>query len=424
MDSGNFRPVMQSSTLLKIIELHVLSYLEEKISFDIRQFGFKNGCSTTDACLMLKETVNKYIKRKGRAYATFIDLSKAFDRVNHFMLGQQLLDRGTPPDLVLLIMRYLRNQSARVCWNGHKGHYVFLERGVRQGGILSPFLFKLYIDHLLTQIANANIGCKLGILRINVIAYADDIVLLADSMDNISKLYKLLKDGLQKLQLNMNKTKSKCMVFQKSGVINETSIKLDSDTLDIVTNYKYLGHMVNSQLLDTADIRNQLNSFYAKFNCIFRNFNNVSVETFMLLFNSYCLPDYGLAIWNISNIIGSHVFKSFETGFSNSLKKIIGVPLYSSSHITAEICGSLLFIHHLSIIQARYMKRLANVNNSIINLSFYYLQSGFLFNSVFNHFKDKYNVNVWSNDLDTLKARVSYVQKHEERSRTCYFYGI
>ena len=159
---------------------------------NFRQFGFNKGCSTTDACLILKETVFNYIQEKGKAFAAFIDLSKAFDKVNHFTLGQQLLDRKIPPDIVLLLMHYLRNQTARVFWNNYKGHYVYVEKGVRQGGILSPFLFKLYIDNLISVISNEDIGCKLGIIRINILAYADDIVFLADNSDNLSYLYSIL----------------------------------------------------------------------------------------------------------------------------------------------------------------------------------------------------------------------------------------
>ena len=114
---------MQSSSLLKLMEMHILSVLEEKINFNSRQFGFTKGSSTSDACFLLKETVSKYMKNKGKAYALFVDLSKAFDMVDHCLLGQKLLNRSIPPDIVLLLMGYLRNQSARVCWNNSKGEY-------------------------------------------------------------------------------------------------------------------------------------------------------------------------------------------------------------------------------------------------------------------------------------------------------------
>ena len=83
MESSNYRPVMQSSCLLKVVEMHILNVLEEKIDFNFRQFGFKKGSSTADACLVLKEIVHSYTKTKGKVFAAFVDLSKAFDRVDH-----------------------------------------------------------------------------------------------------------------------------------------------------------------------------------------------------------------------------------------------------------------------------------------------------------------------------------------------------
>ena len=420
--SSNYRPVMQSSILLKLIELHILSYLEEKISFNFRQFGFREGCSTTDASLILKETVFRYIQKKGKSFAAFIDLSKAFDKVNHFILGQQLLERNIQPDVVLLILCYLRNQSGRVCWNQYKGEYVFLDMGVRQGGILSPFLFKLYIDNLLNNISEENIGCTYGIVRMNILGYADDIVLLADTRENLSFLYTLLVDGIKSLELTMNSTKSKCMIFTRSRNICETEIRLGEDVLEVVETYRYLGHIIERQLLDIDDIKHQLNGFYAKFNSIFRNFKDVSIETFLFLFNSYCLPEYGLPLWNVSYILNKHIFKTFETAFSNSLKKILGAPTYASSHMSAEACNVLLFNHHLSLVQVRYVKRIFRVNNTIIKLSFPYLKSGYLCSAIDEYFNEKYNLDIWLNDLDAIRSRIMWVQKHEERRRECPFF--
>ena len=87
-DSANYRPVMQSSCLLKLVELHILSVLEEKVFFNSRQFGFVKGSSTSDACFLLKETVHSYMKNNGRAFSVFVDLSKAFDMVDYCILGK------------------------------------------------------------------------------------------------------------------------------------------------------------------------------------------------------------------------------------------------------------------------------------------------------------------------------------------------
>ena len=173
-ESLNYIPVMQSSCFLKLFEMHIFSVLEDKMMFNSRQFGFKKGCSTADACCILKEILYEYTRNKNKAFVAFIDLSKAFDKVDHYLLGQCLIKQNISLDLILTILHYLRNQTARVCWKDIKGDYKYVDKGVRQGGIQSPFLFKLYIDDILNKLSSTNVGCKLGLSKMNVLAYADD----------------------------------------------------------------------------------------------------------------------------------------------------------------------------------------------------------------------------------------------------------
>ena len=118
-----------------------------------------------------------------------MDLSKAFEMVNHFKLGTILIERGLPPDLVLIIIQCLRNTTERIVWNGFKGAYCAVNKGVRQGGNLSPFLFKLYLDDVISDAYGLETGCCIGPYRTNIIVYADDVALLADSKENLEKLF-------------------------------------------------------------------------------------------------------------------------------------------------------------------------------------------------------------------------------------------
>ena len=90
-NSDNYRPIMQSSCILKLLELHILDFLEEKLFFNSTQFGFEKGVSTSHACLLLKEILSKYKLHNLKVYTLFADLSKAFDRVDHFKLGDILI---------------------------------------------------------------------------------------------------------------------------------------------------------------------------------------------------------------------------------------------------------------------------------------------------------------------------------------------
>ena len=409
-DSANYRPVMQSSCVLKLFELHILSVLEERVGFNSRQFGFRKGSSTSDACLLLKETIYKYTKNKDRAYVAFIDLSKAFDRVDHFLLGELLLQENIPPDLTLLIMNYLRNQSARVCWNDMKGDYENIDKGVRQGGILSPFLFKLYIDHVLDNISESDRGCKFGLIRMNVLAYADDLVIIADNKDNLAYLYKKLKIGMQNLKLMINENKSKCMIFERpTSRIGIKELKLGNDVLEVVDHYKYLGHVIQNQLLDILDIKQRMSDFNGRFNNIFRNFKNVSLETLFYLFDAFCLPDYGLCLWDLGTILNKQSFRIFNTSFNNALKRILDVPLCSSSHAVANTCNHFLLKHHLILVQARNMKRVLCSKNDLLRQSMPYLKSGCLYNALPEILEVNFNMNFFVSELDIVRSRLTII---------------
>lgn len=423
-ESTNYRPVMQSSCILKIFETHVLNILSEKIFFNNRQFGFCCGLSTSDACFLLKEVTHEYIKGKDSCYVTFIDFSKAFDKVDHFILGQKLLDRDIPVDIIYIVMCYLRNQYAKVVWKDASSDYCLIQDGVRQGGILSPFLFKLYIDDIIQNISEMNEGCTLGMHKVNILAYADDLVLIARSISDMDKLYSNLCNMIQDCNLVINKNKTKVLIFHKSSSkVMPSVIRLLDDELEVVKYYNYLGHIIESNLQDNKDVELRLNKFYSSTNSLFRNFKNVNIDTLLYLFNSYCMPVYGLCLWRYETF-RKCIFKTFEVAYSNFLKRLVNVPSYASSHVTAEVCSQLLLKHHVSLLKVRFYKRLTHSQSSLIRLNLPFLINGYFIDDFTHNFKNIYNVNVRQFDTDVIKSRISWVQRHESRRGVCPYYLI
>ena len=255
-------------------------------------------------------------------------------------------------------------------------------------------------------------GCKFGTLRMNIIAYADDIVLIADAKGNLDVLYEALKAKFQECKLNINKKKTKCIIFKRKGRPDRLEkLTLAGDELDVVSEYKYLGHHLQSNLSDIKDIEVRLNAFYAKSNWVLRNFNNVNIETLLYLFNAYCTPDYGLSLWDAGSIFCKQIFKTFETAYSNALKRIIGVPISTSSHAVADCCNKLLLMPHVLLNQARYFKRLNHVTNSVIRMSHGLSKNGYLFNSMYDYFKEIYSIDFASNSMDIIKASLQWVHR-------------
>ena len=207
-------------------------------------------------------------------------------------------------------------------WNDASSEYRQIEWGVRQGGILSPFLFKFYINSVINDISHMDEGCNIGISKINILAYADDIALVANSVKQMSLLYNRLKCRLQDLGLQLNKGKTKCLLFGSSGKQDyPKSVVLAEDDLEVVSTYKYLGHFIEKTLRDDKDIENKLMKFYASTKSVLRNFRNVDVDTLLFLFTSYCKPVYGLTLWNDKSSFNQCLFKSLNIAFNNVLKK-------------------------------------------------------------------------------------------------------
>ena len=91
-----------------------------------------------------------------------VDASKAFDRVNYCLLFQKLIDKGMCPLVVILLFHVYTNQKVQVRWNDVISNQFSVKNGVRQGGVMSPLLFGVYMDGLLEELKDLDIGCYIG----------------------------------------------------------------------------------------------------------------------------------------------------------------------------------------------------------------------------------------------------------------------
>jgi len=91
--------------------------------------------------------------------------------------------------------------------------YFRIANGVRQGGILSPFLFRFYLRDLITRVTALNLGCTYAGTIINLLAYADDMVVLAPSWQALQSILVVIEDAASKISMSFNTKKTVCMVF-------------------------------------------------------------------------------------------------------------------------------------------------------------------------------------------------------------------
>ena len=149
---------------LKIFDHSVLRRYQSKLIASDLQFGFKAKCSTNLCSLILKETASYmyYLTNNSTVFCTFLDATKAFDKIRYCKLLRLLRDHGIPPCMLRLLLCFYSSNFVRIAWNGVLSEYFLAINGVKQGGVLSPIIFTIYIDGLLVKLSSANVGCYVG----------------------------------------------------------------------------------------------------------------------------------------------------------------------------------------------------------------------------------------------------------------------
>ena len=134
----------------------------------------------TDSCIFSVKSVRKYYNlHVSLVYTCFLDASKAYDCVNHWTLLKKLLNRSSHILVVRIFMFWYTKQKLCVRWGAEMSLYFAISNGVRQGEILSPSLFVLYMDDFSLLLNTIRVGCHIDDVCINHVFYADDLCLMA-----------------------------------------------------------------------------------------------------------------------------------------------------------------------------------------------------------------------------------------------------
>ena len=163
--------------------------------------------------MLVKETIMYYHANESDVYCTFLDATKAFDRVNYRKLFEKLLYLGLPAVIIKLLFNMYTGLSTCVLWNGVTSNVFPVANGVRQGGILSPILFCVYLDGLILKLIEARVGCFIGQVFAGVFVYADDITIIAPTPSAMRAMLNICDSYANEFCIKFNASKSKCLYY-------------------------------------------------------------------------------------------------------------------------------------------------------------------------------------------------------------------
>lgn len=228
-----------SKILERAVHRQVYSYLNDNKLITPKQFGFRPKLSTEVALVNVTDKILSNMDNGSLTGAVFIDLSKAFDTVDHELLVHKLRSLGLDDICIQWFISYLgsRNQVTSVASTLSSSAAVTV--GVPQGSILGPLLFLVYVNDL--------VKCP---LQSDVVLYADDTVLCCSAKNVHDLKHKLnadlgvASDWFNRNLLTINTSKCKFMVFgntRKLNNIETVDIHINEYTLDRTDTFKYLG---------------------------------------------------------------------------------------------------------------------------------------------------------------------------------------
>ena len=258
-------------------------------------------------------------------------------------------------------MYWYGNIQCRVKWDDTYSRWFEMTAGVRQGGVLSPNFYSLYVDELIQILERLDVGCYILDVFMAALLYADDMAILAPSVKGLQLLLDKCSQYCKDWDICLNSKKSKVLFFGKK-CSNLFSPQLNGVALEWVETWTYLGVQVVSGKRFGATVTDRIKKFYRCANAIFRIEGRSDDETMLQLVESHCLPilTYGMEIVYLSE--HSCVYSKMRCAYNSLFRRIFGYRTFESVTNLQLSLARPTWEMRLETLRVKFFERLSKSN--------------------------------------------------------------
>ena len=371
---NELRPIsllpLPSKILEKIIHNRMIEHLESNDLLDTCQGGFRKNNSTVNTTVRFTNDIFNAINRRHLSIATFVDMAKAFDTVNHTILLNKLESLGFTGKIINLLRNYLTDRKQSTLANGVVSSLVNISCGIPQGSTVGPLMYIIYMNDVSTSLNH----CKYQLYADDTVIYlSDDITNLNDATNRITTDLESFKYWCDMNKLTLNVKKTKYVTFglksQTRKVINHT-LQIGTNKIERVPSYKYLGIILDSNLNYKKHIENCIKSASYKAMLLSKIRKYITFEASVRIYKTMILPliDYGDILYEDTNQV---LLSKLQTLQNRCLRTCV----YKNYHISVndlhEICTVVTLnkrrIMHLILFMFKQKCNADIVNNRNVN---------------------------------------------------------
>nr|KAG5686071.1 hypothetical protein BaRGS_030686 [Batillaria attramentaria] len=325
-DCSNYRGIMLLSVPGKVLNRILLERMREAVDPMLRdqQAGFRRNRSCADQIASLRIIVEQSLEWNSPLYINFIDYEKAFDSVDREALWKLLRHYGVPGKIISLIQCTYQDMSCRIAHAGQLSESFEVKTGVRQGCLLSPFLFLLVIDWIMkTTTAGRKNGIQWTLwTQLDDLDFADDLALLSHSHSQMQDKTTRLEATSAGTGLKINRKKTELM---KINTTANTPVTVGGEPIREVESFVYLGSVVDGQGGTDRDVTARIGKARAAMVMLKNVWASkvVSIRTKLRIFNSNVKSVllYGCETWRTTKTMQQKI----QTFLNTCLRRIFNI---------------------------------------------------------------------------------------------------